>query len=44
MGEAGFPKEDFKRAEKWYRKALAADYEPDETDKEHIKEVLGEDQ
>lgn len=33
---------DLEETAGWYRKALAAGYEPDEDDKEHLKEVLGE--
>ncbi|MBR3174862.1 MAG: sel1 repeat family protein, partial [Oscillospiraceae bacterium] len=33
---------DTEKAAEWYRKALDAGYEPDETDMMHIKEALGE--
>lgn len=47
MGECcyegkGVEKDPDKAAE-WYRKALAAGYEPDEADKVHLKDVLGDD-
>ena len=34
--------QDLKKAEEWYQKALDAGYEPDETDQEHLIDVLGE--
>ena len=34
---------DLKKAAEWYQKSLDAGYEPDETDQEHLTEVLGED-
>ena len=33
---------DWKAAAEWYQKALDAGYQPDETDKAHMKDVLGE--
>jgi TPR repeat protein len=33
---------DLDKAAEWYRKALDAGYEPDETDQAHLKEVLGD--
>ena len=41
-GGKGVEKDPDKAAE-WYRKALAAGYEPDEADKVHLKDVLGDD-
>ena len=35
--------QDLKKASEWYQKALSAGYEPDESDQEHLAEVLGED-
>ena len=32
---------DLQQAAEWYRKSLDAGYEPDETDRAHMKEVLG---
>ena len=37
----GLEKDPDKAAE-WYRKALDAGYEPDETDQEHLKALLGD--
>lgn len=34
--------QNVEEAANWYRKSLEAGYEPDETDREHLKEVLGE--
>ena len=33
--------QDLKTAEEWYQKALDAGYESDQTDQEHLAEVLG---
>ena len=33
---------DLEAAAEWYRKSLDAGYEPDETDRAHLKDVLGE--
>ena len=41
-GGKGVEKDPDKAAE-WYRKALAAGYEPDEADNVHLKDVLGDD-
>ena len=32
---------DLEAAKEWYRKSLDAGYEPDETDRQHIADVMG---